>query len=764
MKGAGEAVLEGPGVGKLRVSAAEERAAGSTGRWARAGGPTGSPTGSPARRERGGVAGEERAAACDTRPLDDGRHEGPLPCRGRRVEGEGEAGGAELGVEGRPRGERLSERIAAGDALAELGLGELLRPGDRPEGELEGPERLHPAGIELEAAGEGGGLGGGGGEADEPGIGEGGAWRGNDRAEALDHPAGRGEGLFGGKPVGGLAEADGVVGKLRIGEGEHRVGFAAERKPGVGKRPLRLEGNADDAEGRAPGDLRRKLAAAGGKERVGKLDGRRHAPLKLHDIQKLATDGRDRRLLEPRGEDLADELADPGAGDRRLGGHGCLRRPTVGKRPLAAEDALEHPPRPVPCARPNGATGPTSPAAGAAAEEPIGEAVDRERGRIDRRLVDGRVGAGIGAAGLWLGGGRFGLGEVGAGGEEPVAEDAEGGGDLPARLRADAAHPLEPGPVGGEEIADGEDVGPVEGVGGPGAEAKGGDRRLKRSCGEEPGELLVALDIGGDRRGAEAREAGLPFGEHLLGVVEAEGDVAAEGAREEAGKRRAEIGVEEIGVDRRLGVDERRIAAAVPPLRQAPRSHLVERGGDGVALGVAVKPGRRAAEGEERIEVADGAGADVFLRHRGEGEIEEDDLEGVIAAHPADGDVVGLDVAVGDPLLLEVADDVDEVFAEALEELDVEAALLADPAGEGLDPLVVGVGEDWPHEEAGMVADRHLLHEGHDPRVAVLRQGAKRGRFGAEPLGMLGKESDFEDQLLAGGVAPREGAGDEERR
>ena len=172
----------------------------------------------------------------------------------------------------------------------------------------------------------------------------------------------------------------------------------------------------------------------------------------------------------------------------------------------------------------------------------------------------------------------------------------------------------------------------------------------------------------------------------------------------------------------------------------------------------------RAAEGEERIEVADGAGADVFLRHRGEGEIEEDDLEGVIAAHPADGDVVGLDVAVGDPLLLEVADDVDEVFAEALEELDVEAALLANPAGEGLDPLVVGVGEDWPHEEAGMVADRHLLHEGHDPRVAVLRQGAKRGRFGAEPLGMLGKESDFEDQLLAGGVAPREGAGDEERR
>ena len=188
------------------------------------------------------------------------------------------------------------------------------------------------------------------------------------------------------------------------------------------------------------------------------------------------------------------------------------------------------------------------------------------------------------------------------------------------------------------------------------------------------------------------------------------------------------------------------------------------RHGDGVALGVAVKPGRRAAEGKQRIEVADGAGADVFLRHRGEGEIEEDDLEGVIAAHPADGDVVGLDVAVGDPLLLEVADDVDEVFAEALEELDVKPALLADPAGEGLDPLVVGVGEHRPHEEAGMVADRHLLHEGHDPRVAVLRQGTKRGRFSAEPLGMLGEEGDFEDQLLAGGVAPREGAGDEERR
>ena len=190
----------------------------------------------------------------------------------------------------------------------------------------------------------------------------------------------------------------------------------------------------------------------------------------------------------------------------------------------------------------------------------------------------------------------------------------------------------------------------------------------------------------------------------------------------------------------------------------------MERGGDGVALGIAIKPGRRAAEGEERIEVADRAGADVFLRDRGEGEIEEDDLEGVIAADAADGDVVGLDVAVGDPLLLEMADDVDEVFAEALEELDVEAALLADPAGEGLDPLVVGVGEHRPHEEAGMVADRHFLHEGDDPRVAVLRQGAKRGRFGTEPVGMVGEEGDFEDQLLAGGVAAREGAGDEERR
>ena len=61
----------------------------------------------------------------------------------------------------------------------------------------------------------------------------------------------------------------------------------------------------------------------------------------------------------------------------------------------------------------------------------------------------------------------------------------------------------------------------------------------------------------------------------------------------------------------------------------------------------------------------------------GEREIEEHQVQLVAPADLAHRDVVRLDVAVRDALLFQVVDHVEQVFAESLEEIDVEPAFLA---------------------------------------------------------------------------------------
>ncbi len=156
-----------------------------------------------------------------------------------------------------------------------------------------------------------------------------------------------------------------------------------------------------------------------------------------------------------------------------------------------------------------------------------------------------------------------------------------------------------------------------------------------------------------------------------------------------------------------------------PHCGSVPGGQLVERHGGGVALGVQV-PARRLAQRQERIEVAGGPGADVLGRRAGEGEVEEHDVQLVAAADHADRDVVRLDVAVRDALFLQVVDHVQQVFAEALQEVDVQPAFLAPPLAEGLDELLVLVGEDRPHEEPDAVADLDVIGELDDVRVAEL--------------------------------------------
>ena len=206
-----------------------------------------------------------------------------------------------------------------------------------------------------------------------------------------------------------------------------------------------------------------------------------------------------------------------------------------------------------------------------------------------------------------------------------------------------------------------------------------------------------------------------------------------------------------------------RVAAAIAPLGERARGHLVERGGDGVALGVAVVPRRRTAERQHRVEIADRAGADIFRGRGREREVEEDELEHVLAAGEPDGDVVGLDVAVRHALLFEVTDDVDQVFAEPLEQVDVEAAFLADAAAERLDAIVVEVGEHRPHEEARVVADLHRLLEGDNAMVSVVGERLEGSRLGPHTIVVLRRGGDLENELFARPVigAP---AGDEQGR
>ena len=84
-------------------------------------------------------------------------------------------------------------------------------------------------------------------------------------------------------------------------------------------------------------------------------------------------------------------------------------------------------------------------------------------------------------------------------------------------------------------------------------------------------------------------------------------------------------------------------------------------------------PPRRLAEGKQGVDVPGGPGADVLGRRAGEREVKQHDVQLVAAAHHADRDVVRLDVAVRDALFFQVVDHVQQVFAEALQEVDVQA-------------------------------------------------------------------------------------------
>ena len=175
--------------------------------------------------------------------------------------------------------------------------------------------------------------------------------------------------------------------------------------------------------------------------------------------------------------------------------------------------------------------------------------------------------------------------------------------------------------------------------------------------------------------------------------------VPPQGLAEERHQRLAECRVEQLLVDGRLALDLRRLAAAVAPLRQRAGGQLEEGHGGGVSLGVQVPP---LPQGQHRVEVALGAGLDVLGRRAGQREVEQDQVQLVAPADRPDADVVGLDVAVRDALLLQVLDDLQQVLAEPLEQIDVQPALLAQPLAQRLWP-------GRPQQQARLAADLERL-------------------------------------------------------
>ena len=190
---------------------------------------------------------------------------------------------------------------------------------------------------------------------------------------------------------------------------------------------------------------------------------------------------------------------------------------------------------------------------------------------------------------------------------------------------------------------------------------------------------------------------------------------------------------------RRLVVDGGGVGLAVAVDGRRAGRHLEEDDGGGVPLGGAVVP--VAQPDEERVEVGRGAGVDRRGGCPGEGEVEEDEVLGAVAAVLADAEVGGLDVAVVDPGLVEGDEAVEEVVAVALEEVEGEPGAGAEDLGEGLGAGVL-------EEERLASADDEGALDDLDDAGAV--QGAEDLGLGGQARRGILIECDLEDALGVG--------------
>ena len=153
----------------------------------------------------------------------------------------------------------------------------------------------------------------------------------------------------------------------------------------------------------------------------------------------------------------------------------------------------------------------------------------------------------------------------------------------------------------------------------------------------------------------------------------------------------ADGGVEQLWIEARDLVRKvDRIGPAVAPDGSDSRGHFVQRCRRGVPVGGRVPP-LSWALGQERVEVAGGAGLQGGVGGPGEREVEQHEVQGSVPAPRSDTEVVGLEVAMRNALAFQYADDLEQVVAEAVEQVEPEPALRGQAIGQCEATSIVGI-------------------------------------------------------------------------
>ena len=283
----------------------------------------------------------------------------------------------------------------------------------------------------------------------------------------------------------------------------------------------------------------------------------------------------------------------------------------------------------------------------------------------------------------------------------------------------------------------------VEGVQQAGAQPEGVERRL---CGDAPEvDRQVAAAVAvlpashSRRRKVDRLEAAEPGAAHLLRAVVAGAVVPGQRLGEEAGQGRADGGVEPLRVQGDLVLDEHGVAQPVAPSGQVPGRHFVQGHGRGEALRIHV-PTRRPAQPQEGVQVPGGTRAHVLRGGVREREVEHHQRQRLVPAALGHADVVRLEVAVRDPLLLQPLHHVQQLVPEALQEVEREPAFLPDAVREGVRAAAV-LGAGHRHEQGRVAGELHVPVDLDDVLVA---QRAQHFAFAPDAVVEGGGEGDLE--------------------
>ncbi len=290
------------------------------------------------------------------------------------------------------------------------------------------------------------------------------------------------------------------------------------------------------------------------------------------------------------------------------------------------------------------------------------------------------------------------------------------------------SRPIRGSPRGGcrarGELRGGDDPAAVEGV----ARARREREGVERGVGPHAREVHLGRGRGRDRRRRGLREkARVPRRAHGVGRGEALGDLAREGAGEEAREAVAHRGVKALGFEHE-GVAGAHRAVIPPPSRSQPREHLVERDGGGVAVGVVVPATARREEG---VAVRRRARGHLRGVERAEGEVEEGEAAPLLAPGLAHAEVRGLDVPVLHAALLKGLEREQEVLAPASGVVEGGGAFAGQEVREALARVVEEQGGATSQGERVVERDdraRCGCARGSRPRHGGARRARRRGR------------------------------------